>query len=115
EAWAASSKPASFGYLVGNLFPDDKPPPPNAPDPFPVRQLHAATTSVAAWLATDLPVLWQGFQQADLARDPYVRVNVNPSDRYVQSVPGSVESRLRPNGSGVDNLFLAGDWVRIGI
>ena len=49
------------------------------------------------------------------ARDPYVRVNVNPSDRYVQSCSGSVESRLRPDGSGVDNLYLAGDWVRIGL
>jgi hypothetical protein len=66
-------------------------------------------------LHDDLPVLWPGYQTAYLVRDPYVRVNVNPSDRYVQSVPGSVEQRLRPDGSGVDNLYLAGDWVRIGL
>ncbi len=115
EAWSALPKPASFGYLVGNLFPDNTPPPPTKPDPFPVTQLQGATASVNKWLDADLPKLWDGFQKADLARDPYVRVNVNPSDRYVQSVPGSVEGRLRPNGSGVDNLFLAGDWVRIGL
>lgn len=115
EAWSASPKPASFGYLVGNLLPDSEPPVPNKPDPFPVKQLQDATASVDKWLDADLPKLWDGFQKADLVRDPYVRVNVNPSDRYVQSVPGSLESRLRPNGSGVDNLFLAGDWVRIGI
>ena len=44
-----------------------------------------------------------------------VSANVAPSDRYVQSLAGSLESRLAPNGSGVDNLYLAGDWVRIGL
>ena len=62
-----------------------------------------------------LPMLWHGYQKQSLAHNPYIRVNVNPSDRYVQSVPGSLDSRLRPDGSGVDNLYLAGDWVRIGL
>ena len=115
ESWTGSAKPESFAYLVGNLLPDDLFPPPGKPDPFPVTQLQRATASVETWLHDDLPVLWPGYQKAYLARDPYVRVNVNPSDRYVQSVPGSVESRLRPDGSGVDNLYLAGDWVRIGL
>jgi uncharacterized protein with NAD-binding domain and iron-sulfur cluster len=114
ELWPNDAKPASFAYFVGNL-PDDPLPTPGTPDPFPVAQLQKATTSVQTWLHNDLPVLWPGYQPAYLERDPYVRVNVNPSDRYVQSVPGSVESRLRPDGSGVDNLYLAGDWVRIGL
>jgi uncharacterized protein with NAD-binding domain and iron-sulfur cluster len=114
ELWTTAS-PASLAYLVGNLLPDDRFPTPGKPDPFPVTQLEKATAQVATWLRDDLPVLWPGFQKAYLALDPYVRVNVNPSDRYVQSVPGSVESRLRPDGSGVDNLYLAGDWVRVGL
>ena len=114
ETWP-SAKPQNLGYFVGNLFPVDDMPPPNAPNPFPVTEVRNAKQSVAAWMRDDLPILWPGFDPADLAHDPYVRVNVNPSDRYVQCVPGSLESRLPPNGSGYDNLFLAGDWVRIGL
>jgi hypothetical protein len=114
EVWS-SAKPKQLGYFVGNLFPVHDMPPPNAPNPFPVTELRNAEQSVAAWMRNDLPILWPGFDPADLAHDPYVRVNVNPSDRYVQCVPGSLERRLLPNGSGYDNLYLAGDWVRIGL
>jgi hypothetical protein len=41
----------------------------------------------------------------------HVRVNIDPSDRYVQSLPGSDQYRLRPDESGYDNLVLAGDWT----
>jgi hypothetical protein len=45
----------------------------------------------------------------------YWRANVDPSDRYVQSLPGSGAYRLHANGSGFDNLFLAGDWIDTGL
>jgi uncharacterized protein with NAD-binding domain and iron-sulfur cluster len=41
--------------------------------------------------------------------------SVDPSDRYVQSPPGSAVHRLRADESGYDNLFLAGDWVNCGL
>jgi uncharacterized protein with NAD-binding domain and iron-sulfur cluster len=41
----------------------------------------------------------------------HVSVNVDPSDRYVQSVPGTERYRLRPDESGYDNLVLTGDWT----
>ena len=41
----------------------------------------------------------------------YFRANINPSDRYVQSVPGSTPFRLGSGSSGFGNLYLAGDWV----
>lgn len=43
------------------------------------------------------------------------RANVDPSDRYVQSLPGTGRHRLRPDESGFDNLFLAGDWTDCGL
>jgi uncharacterized protein with NAD-binding domain and iron-sulfur cluster len=43
--------------------------------------------------------------------DRYERVNIDPTERYVLSVPGSSQHRLRPDASGFDNLFLAGDWT----
>lgn len=49
----------------------------------------------------------------------YVRANTEGSERYVQSFPGTIDKRLRADngaeGSDVDNLFLAGDWVRTGL
>jgi uncharacterized protein with NAD-binding domain and iron-sulfur cluster len=45
----------------------------------------------------------------------YWRANVDPSDRYVQSLPGTGAHRLRADGSGFDNLFLAGDWIDTGL
>jgi uncharacterized protein with NAD-binding domain and iron-sulfur cluster len=45
----------------------------------------------------------------------YVSTNIDPSDRYVQSIPGTDRFRLRPDESGYDNLALAGDWTDSGI
>jgi uncharacterized protein with NAD-binding domain and iron-sulfur cluster len=45
----------------------------------------------------------------------HVSVNIDPSDRYVQSIPGSDKYRLRPDESGYDNLVLAGDWTDSGM
>jgi uncharacterized protein with NAD-binding domain and iron-sulfur cluster len=45
----------------------------------------------------------------------HVSVNIDPSDRYVLSVPGSDKYRLRPDESGYDNLVLAGDWTDCGM
>jgi uncharacterized protein with NAD-binding domain and iron-sulfur cluster len=45
----------------------------------------------------------------------YWRANTDPSDRYVQSLPGTDRYRLRPGDSGVDNLYLAGDWTDCGL
>ncbi|MGP4056887.1 FAD-dependent oxidoreductase [Mycobacterium sp. 4D054] len=45
----------------------------------------------------------------------HVSVNIDPSDRYVLSVPGSDRYRLRSDESGYDNLVLAGDWTDTGL
>lgn len=45
----------------------------------------------------------------------YWRANVDPSDQYVQSLPGSGRWRLRADGSGYANLVLAGDWIDCGL
>ena len=51
----------------------------------------------------------------DTFKAQYFRQNFYGSERYVLSVPGSVQYRLPPDGSGFANLFLAGDWTRCGI
>ncbi len=48
-------------------------------------------------------------------RSQFVAANVDPSDRYVQSPAGSDRHRLRPDASGYEHLFLAGDWTDCGL
>lgn len=45
----------------------------------------------------------------------FLRVNIDPSERYVQSPVGSSAVRMRTDGSGYANLLLAGDWIDTGI
>lgn len=44
----------------------------------------------------------------------YFRANVEPSDRYVLSLPGTLAYRLSPLDMTCDNLTLAGDWTACG-
>ena len=41
--------------------------------------------------------------------------NVDPSERYVQSLPGSDLVRIRADESGYGNLMVAGDWINTGL
>ena len=41
----------------------------------------------------------------------YFRANVQPTERYVQSLPRTAQYRLHPGDSKFENLYLAGDWT----
>jgi uncharacterized protein with NAD-binding domain and iron-sulfur cluster len=45
----------------------------------------------------------------------YWRANIDPSERYVLSVPGSTLYRLHADDPDFDNLFLTGDWTYTGV
>jgi len=45
----------------------------------------------------------------------YWRANATPSERYVQTLPDTVQFRLRADESGLAHLYLAGDWTRNGM
>src|SRR5262249_13663889 len=44
----------------------------------------------------------------------YWTANVNPSDRYTLSLPGSSQYRISPLDRSYDNLTIAGDWTECG-
>jgi uncharacterized protein with NAD-binding domain and iron-sulfur cluster len=44
----------------------------------------------------------------------YWTANVNPSDRYTLSLPGSLRARISPLDHTYDNLTVAGDWTDCG-
>jgi uncharacterized protein with NAD-binding domain and iron-sulfur cluster len=45
----------------------------------------------------------------------YWAANVNPTDRYVQSLPGTLVHRISPLDMTYDNLTIAGDWTASGL
>ena len=56
-----------------------------------------------------------GFQaKRDLLKMQYFSVNVNPSDRYVLTRPGTMKFRISPLNPGYDNMTVAGDWTDCG-
>lgn len=137
ETWDPQRGPGQISYFCSPFKPTGPPPPPahgRAASDYGARQLAAVKAGALPWLDKRLTQLLPGTvgahgrfdrallfapgaQTGDERLDAqYFRVNVDPpSELYVQSVPGSTRHRLAAAGSGVDNLFLAGDWVRTGI
>jgi uncharacterized protein with NAD-binding domain and iron-sulfur cluster len=72
----------------------------------------AVTDDGFAW---HLLVGADGQRGSEALASQHISVNVDPSDRYVQSLPGTDRYRLRPDESGYDNLVLAGDWTDSGL
>jgi uncharacterized protein with NAD-binding domain and iron-sulfur cluster len=47
--------------------------------------------------------------------EQYLKVNIDPSERYILSLPGSTPKRPKAWGAEASNLTLAGDWIYTGI
>jgi len=128
EDWPVDDQPGAIAYFCGAI---DAPWPPDRPWPEYLQQhLTEAHASAEDFIEKHLPHLLPGLRGPDGIRwdllcgwdgigDPlrsqFIRVNVDPSDRYVMCVPGSDHLRLRSDESGFDNLWLAGDWTDNGI
>lgn len=128
EDWPPASAPKSVQYFCGAMALAGLPPPSDTG--FPARAAAQARANAVELLETRIKALWKeaggGFPWQWLV-DPlgaegearidrqYWRANVDPSERYVLSVAGSSAHRLGSGGGGLDNLFLAGDWLRTGL
>lgn len=130
ENWPELDRPGTVAYFCGSL---DAPWPTSESGPDYVRryteQVHAqATQYIDRHLGLYFPKAFcgngfrwhllsgaDGQHGRDALATQHVSVNIDPSDRYVQSVPGSDTYRLRTDESGYDNLVLAGDWTDSGM
>ncbi|WP_239651241.1 FAD-dependent oxidoreductase [Mycobacterium sp. UM_Kg27] len=81
------------------------------------RHLHRFLPGAVSEAGFDWRLLSGSDGETDCAalETQHISVNVDPSDRYVQSIPGTDRYRLRPDESGYDNLVLAGDWTDSGM
>ena len=133
EAWPEHDRPGSIAYFCGVL--DDEPARfdgrRSAPE-FAAHQRARVRASAVRFMQEDLRQLlpgavgdggfrWEllcgaGDRRGESRLDSqFWLANVDPSDRYVQSLPGSDRYRLRADESGYDNLILAGDWIDTGL
>jgi len=111
ECWQATPRPAHSVQYFCSVLPEF---PPGTTLP---QQRATARVNADAFLDTAIAHLWPtavdaaGKLDRRLVVHQYLRVNVDASERYVLSVPGSIALRLHPECSTFSNLYLAGDWV----
>jgi uncharacterized protein with NAD-binding domain and iron-sulfur cluster len=131
ESWPKRLHPGSIGYFCGNL-PDDEARPPPSDHDYPRRALAAYKESARTWLKHAIKPLWPlatltddpNQLNWDLLVDPqrrrgeqrldsqFLRVNIDPCERYVLTLKGTNKYRLAAGDSRYKNLVLAGDWTR---
>ena len=131
EGWPASDRPGSIMYFCNTL--PEPPPPGREHVDYPREQLARVRAHAVSFLERDastfLPGVaragggfdWDQLRGAGEARgearfdSQFWTANVDPSDRYVQSLPGSDRYRIRADRSGFDNLYVTGDWTDCGL
>jgi hypothetical protein len=144
ENWRDGAAPKSIWYFCG-LMPSYEEAPPFTDTDYPRRQYDRVKAQSIQYLqaATGwmLPAATSGARQgcgdpvcldfgllvdstddgtADKAGvqrfdSQYWRANIDPSELYVTSPPGSTAFRMEAWGSGFGNLTLAGDWIYTGL
>ncbi len=139
EDWPADLSPQALWYFCG-LMPECEPQPPFSDHDYPRRQservrdqfiqylqtnigplLPLATTGATrppgdpAGLDFDLLVDASGREGVARFASQFWRANIDPTERYVASPPGSTQYRLKAWGSGFSNLIPAGDWIYTGL
>jgi uncharacterized protein with NAD-binding domain and iron-sulfur cluster len=143
ESWPQQDAPKSLWYFSGAMD-DYAAPPPFSDHDYPRRQrervraqcvqylqasigplLPKATTNAlnppGDPIGLDFSVLHQHTESTPPAQgvqrfdQQFWRANIDPTERYVTSPPGSTRYRLKAWGSGFVNLVLAGDWIYTGL
>lgn len=137
ESW--SGEPRSIAYFC-NALADAEPQADRSHPEQATRQRERVRENCVRFLDRDIVHLWSRAARApgqfrwEVLVDPSERralprgtpadakrfdsqfwiANVNPSDRYSQSLPGSLRYRISPLDYDYDNLTVAGDWTACG-
>jgi uncharacterized protein with NAD-binding domain and iron-sulfur cluster len=130
EDWPAASRPKSLAYFC-NVMSDAPVVPPYTDPTFPKAQKARVLAASKTFLSDHVGTLWPkavspiGSEALDwsLLHDEsgavgiarleaqYWRANVDPTERYVLSPPGSIALRLHAGRTDFLNVAVAGDWV----
>jgi uncharacterized protein with NAD-binding domain and iron-sulfur cluster len=133
EAWP--EQPKAIAYFCSVL--PDSPESEQAKPDFPVHKHEEVRQSAIRFLDRDVVHLWPKAQRAPgefrwevlvdhrgeaapplegaaRFRSQYLTANVNPTDRYSLSLPGTLKYRISPLDDTYDNFTIAGDWTDCG-
>lgn len=127
ESWP--QPPAAIAYFCSVL--PDVPEEERLRPAFPHEQHERVRRNTLRFLQKDICRLWprahgetDGFRWdllvgsresgEDRLASQYWTANVNPTDRYTLTLPGSLKYRLSPLDNTYDNLTVAGDWTDCG-
>lgn len=129
ENWQSDDGLQSIAYFTGVIQDQGTPPPSNSQ--FPTNRQKEIDQEAISFLKKDIGYLWpnatteenpqgldwnflidpQNRQGEERFNAQYWRININPTERYVMSVPGSIKHRLKADESGFNRLYLTGDWI----
>jgi hypothetical protein len=127
ERWqAVHQAPQALWYFSDVLkHQGGNPPAPGTGPAYPSARLQAVKANARQFIANDLARLLPNFTNGDLVThaavppaafdQQYFRANIDPSELYVQSPPGSTAHRRLPWDTGYENLLIAGDWTYNGL
>ncbi|NNE43320.1 MAG: NAD(P)-binding protein [Gemmatimonadetes bacterium] len=130
ETWPKSMNVENVSYFCGP-FKDAPEIPPFTDCKFPEKQRDRVKAAAVKHLTQNMHWMWpkvaganspggfdwnilldhSGANGTGRFDTQYWRANIDPSERYVLSVKGSTQFRLKGGESGFDNLVLAGDWT----
>ena len=133
EKWSSNSRIRSLAYLVGPM--EFSAAPPGANPELQADALGQVKESAREWLKNHAHGYWPdaapdgpgSFDWSVLGAEPredaaadnfdaqFFKANIDPSERYVLSLPGTSKYRPEPDGTSFSNLLLAGDWTRNGL
>lgn len=130
EQWPPDYAPRYLAYFCGELEDPDLIAPFNDPE-FPAKRLEAFRNIAVDWLKQNTGSIWSKATLPDgkcldwsLLHDSqnrtgearldaqFFRVNIDPTERYVASFPGTSQFRMRADKPVLRNLYITGDWVR---
>ena len=133
EAWH-ENPPRTVAYFC-NVLADPQREPGASDIDYPSRRREEVRLNAIGFLNRDIRHLWPAAERPsggfcwEFLVDPepggkakraatstrfdsqFWTANVNPSDRYTLSLPGSLEYRISPLDNTYDNLTIAGDWT----
>lgn len=138
ERW--NVKPGAIAYFCSAMK-DSGTSPSDRDSSYPARRRRQVRSSAIRFLNRDIGHLWpkaagrSGGFRWELLMDPTERTssrkaargdesrfdcqhwtaNVEPSERYVLSLPGTQKYRISPLDNAYDNLTIAGDWTACGL
>jgi uncharacterized protein with NAD-binding domain and iron-sulfur cluster len=127
ESWLPADNVRQSAYFC-NAYLDPLPEAPFSDATYPAREKECVVQNSLSFLKENIGVLWPasmnegtfdldslvsltGGEGEARFREQFFRVNIDPSERYVLSLPGSTKYRMAPGDSRFVNLYLAGDWT----